>query len=102
MMGMPGPGGFRPPPYPYDRLEEARALAERHPGGCIDLSVGTPADPPPPAVVAALGSSGAERSYPFSIGSRAFREAASGWLARRLGVEVPAGAVAACVGTKEL
>ncbi len=92
--------GFQLPPYPYDRLEPLRARAAAHDGGCIDLSVGTPTDPPPPAVVEALARSGAERGYPFSIGSAAYRAAASGWMARRFGVE--AGALAACIGTKEL
>ena len=94
--------GFQPPPYPYDRLDELKAVAAAHDGGIVDLSIGTPCDPPPPAVVAALASSGAERGYPPSIGSRRFREAATGWMRRRLGVDVPVEAVAACVGTKEL
>jgi aspartate/methionine/tyrosine aminotransferase len=67
---------FVPPPYPYDRLDELKAVAARHDGGVVDLSIGTPCDPPPDAVVAALASSGSERGYPGSIG--------------------------ACVGTKEL
>ena len=96
------PTGFRPPPYPYDRLDEVKALAAAHEGGAVDLSVGTPGDPPPPAVVAALGASGTERGYPPSVGTPAFRDAAVGWMFRRLGVDVPAEAVAACVGTKEL
>jgi succinyldiaminopimelate transaminase len=94
--------GFRPPPYPYDRLNQLRAMAAEHEGGVVDLSVGTPTDPPPPEVVAALASSGAERGYPPSIGTPAFRSAAAGWLARRFGVEVAPEALAACVGTKEL
>src|SRR5205814_4591881 len=65
------------------------------------LSVGTPCDPPAPDVLAALASSGAERGYPTSIGSPAFRQAASDWLARRFTAEVPPTSVAACVGTKE-
>ncbi len=98
----PGRGvGFSPPPYPYDRLGPVQALAAAHPGGAVDLSIGAPNDPPPPAVVEAMGASGTERGYPPSIGSAALREAAAGWMARRLRVEVPAGAVAACVGTKE-
>lgn len=96
------PTGFRPPPYPYDRLEEVKALAGVHQGGAVDLSVGTPGDPPPPSVVAALGASGAERGYPPSVGTTDFRKAAVGWMARRLGVDVPVDAVAGCVGTKEL
>jgi aspartate/methionine/tyrosine aminotransferase len=93
---------FVPPPYPYDRLDELKAIAERHEGGVVDLSIGTPCDPPPAAVIAALGSSGAERGYPASIGSVAFREAAARWLERRLGVEADAGSIGACIGTKEL
>jgi succinyldiaminopimelate transaminase len=94
--------GFRPPPYPYDRLVELRALADRHDGGCVDLSVGTPSDAPPAVVVDAMARSGTERSYPLSIGSPAYREAAAGWMARRLGVTVEPAQVAACIGTKEV
>ena len=88
-----------PPAYPYDRLDGAKAKAARHPGGVVDLSIGTPCDPPPPEVVAALGGSGTERGYPASIGSPAYRGAATDWLIHRLGAEVDQ--VAACVGTKE-
>jgi succinyldiaminopimelate transaminase len=95
--------GFVPPPYPYDRLTELRAIADAHEGGVVDLSVGTPFDAPPAAVISALGSSGAERTYPPSLGTPAYRNAAAGWLARRLGVTVnPDTQVAACLGTKEL
>ncbi|HUQ62631.1 MAG TPA: succinyldiaminopimelate transaminase [Acidimicrobiales bacterium] len=94
-------GGFEPPPYPYDRLDRFRALADEHEGGVVDLSVGTPTDAPPPAAVVALGSSDAERGYPPSVGTAAFRAAATGWMQRRLGVEVAPEAVAACIGTKE-
>jgi succinyldiaminopimelate transaminase len=93
--------GFSPPPYPYDRLDELKAVADQLPGGCVDLSIGTPCDPPPPAVVAALSESGAERGYPPSIGTVGFREAAAAWLQRRLGVHVDPTAIAACIGTKE-
>ena len=94
--------GFVPPPYPYDRLDDLATAAAVMPGGVVDLSIGTPCDPPPPAVVAALASSNAERGYPASIGTLAFRKAAAGWLARRLDVNVDAESeVAACIGTKE-
>jgi succinyldiaminopimelate transaminase len=95
-------GGFVPPPYPYDRLDDAKAVASALDGGVVDLSIGTPCDPPPAAVLAALASSGSERGYPPSIGTAAYREAAAGWMARRLGVTVDPSAIAACVGTKEL
>ncbi len=76
-------------------------MADAHPGGCVDLSIGTPTDPPPDAVVHALAASDAERGYPPSIGSPAYREAAAAWVARRLGVTIDPGDLAACVGTKE-
>jgi succinyldiaminopimelate transaminase len=93
--------GFEPPPYPYDRLDGAKAVAAAHEGGIVDLSIGTPNDPPPAEIVAALASSGTERGYPASIGSKRLREAAVGWMARRFGVEVDVDGVAASVGTKE-
>jgi succinyldiaminopimelate transaminase len=95
------PGGFVPPPYPYDRLDDLRREADALPGGAVDLSIGTPFDAPPDAVVAALGGSGAERGYPASAGTAAFREAAAGWLDRRFGARVAPEHMAACVGTKE-
>ncbi len=93
--------GFSPPPYPYDRLADAARTASAHPGGAVDLSVGTPCDPPPPAVVEALGTSGTERGYPASIGSTPLRGAAAAWMRRRFGVSLDPAQVAACVGTKE-
>jgi succinyldiaminopimelate transaminase len=93
---------FVPPPYPYDRLDDVIAIAAKHPGGAIDLSIGTPTDSPPDEVVAALASAETARGYPPSLGTKGFRDAAAGWLARRLGVSVDPGTqLGACVGTKE-
>ncbi len=39
--------GFVPPPYPYDRLGEIARSPAKHDGGAVDLSIGTPCDPPP-------------------------------------------------------
>jgi succinyldiaminopimelate transaminase len=94
--------GFVPPPYPYDRLAEITAIAAAHDGGAVDLSIGTPCDPAPDAVIAALSDVAAARGYPPSIGTPAFRSAAAAWLARRLGATVdPATELAAVVGSKE-
>lgn len=96
-----GQAGFVPPPYPYDRLDRLAPLANALGGGVVDLSIGTPCDPPPPEVLHALGHSNSERGYPASIGSEALRAAIRGWLDRRLGVDAPLAQIAACVGTKE-
>ena len=93
--------GFVPPVYPYERLAEAKMKAESVEGGIVDLSIGTPCDPPPTAVVEALATSGAERGYPQSVGSAPYRAAAAAWMARRLAVEVEPGEVFACMGAKE-
>jgi succinyldiaminopimelate transaminase len=94
--------GFVPPPYPYDRLYEIAAVAAAAPGGAVDLSIGTPCDPPPDAVRAALAAGDTARGYPPSIGTLAFRQAAADWMQRRLGATAdPLSEIAAVVGTKE-
>ncbi len=95
-------GGFVPPPYPYDRLAPIVGLATEAFGQAIDLSVGTPCDPPPKSVLDALCNSTTARGYPPSIGRADFREAVADWFDGRLGVTVPPEQVAACIGTKEL
>ena len=94
--------GFKPPPYPYDRLDELKPLADHHEGGIVDCSIGTPIDPPPDQVIKALANSGMERSYPPSIGTPAFRENVAAWAFRSFGCEIdPDSQIAAAVGTKE-
>jgi succinyldiaminopimelate transaminase len=93
--------GFVPPPYPYERLDRFKPLAEEFDGGLVDFSIGTPIDAPPAAVVEALGTSDAERGYPPSIGSIALRDAVRRWVGRRFDLDVSADQIAACVGTKE-
>ena len=101
-MTAPASPGFVPPAYPYDLLKPIIAIADRLDGGCVDLSVGTPVDPPPPAVVAALANSRSEPGYPPSIGSAALREAFAAWAESELGVQLdPATQVAATIGSKE-
>ncbi len=99
---MSDPKSFVPPPYPYERLDKIITLAAAHEGGAVDLSIGTPCDPTPAAVRAALAAGDTARGYPPSIGTSALRAAAAGWIERRLGATVdPATELAACVGTKE-
>ena len=92
---------FVPPPYPYERLDGLKKLAERHEGGPIDCSIGTPVDAPPAIALEALARAVGARGYPPSIGSVDFRSAAASWIERRFGVNLALDQVAACVGTKE-
>lgn len=102
MTPVDGPAGFVPPPLVWETLGDVRAVAEAHAGGVIDLTVGTPGDPPPPFVGEVLARSETARGYPPSKGTPALREAASQWMARRLGVDVDPDHVAATIGSKEL
>ncbi|MDG2113528.1 MAG: aminotransferase class I/II-fold pyridoxal phosphate-dependent enzyme, partial [Actinomycetota bacterium] len=95
-------GGYVPPPYPYDRLDELKPEADAFAGGLVDFSIGTPMDPPAPAVVRALSESDLERGYPPSIGRPELLGAIAEWMQRRLGVTAdPATEIAAAIGTKE-
>jgi hypothetical protein len=91
------------PDFPWDSLAEDRALAERHPGGLVDLSVGTPVDPIAPVVRAALaGPAADEPGYPTTHGPASLRRAIAGSLHRRFGVTVDPAAVLPTIGSKEL
>ncbi len=67
----------------------------------MDLSVGTPVDPVPGVVQDALRAAANAPGYPATHGTRALREAAAGWLARRHEVTVEPDAVLPLIGTKE-
>lgn len=100
---MAATGGFVPPPYPYERLDALKRLADSLPGGVVDCSIGTPCDPVPEvASRAAADAITASNGYPPSAGSVVLRDAAAGWIRRRFGVAVEGAHVGACVGTKEL
>ncbi len=91
------------PDFPWDSLAEDRALAEAHPDGIVDLSVGTPVDPVPAVVRAALtGPAADEPGYPTTHGTESLRRAIAGSLLRRFGVTVDPAAVLPTIGSKEL
>ena len=92
----------RLPRFPWDALEPYRARAQAHPGGIVDLSVGTPVDPVPVVVREALAAASQAPGYPATAGTLALRNAAAGWLARRHQVRVDPDAVLPVIGTKEL
>jgi succinyldiaminopimelate transaminase len=93
--------GFVVPEYPHDRLDDAKEVAARWPGGVVDLSIGTPTDPPPPAALEALAQADKVRGYPPSIGTLELRQAVQQWEKDTFDAEIPLDAVAVCVGTKE-
>ncbi len=98
----PSTRGFSPPVYPHDRLIPLRDLADGHEGGLVDLSVGTPGDDPPRAVMRALDDAAQARGYPPSVGSAALRDGFASWCRSSLGVSVDADEhVGVCIGTKE-
>ncbi|NUU23192.1 MAG: succinyldiaminopimelate transaminase, partial [Streptomycetaceae bacterium] len=93
----------RLPEFPWDRLEPLKATAAAHPGGIVDLSVGTPVDPTPELIRDALAAAADSPGYPLTYGTPELRDAAAGWLRRRLGVTgADPAAVLPVIGTKEL
>jgi succinyldiaminopimelate transaminase len=91
----------RLPTFPWDLLVPYQEKAAAHPGGIVDLSVGTPVDPVPPVVRDALTAGADSPGYPLTRGTARLRDAAAGWLARRHGVSVDPAAVLPVIGTKE-
>ncbi|MGB4810040.1 MAG: succinyldiaminopimelate transaminase, partial [Candidatus Phosphoribacter baldrii] len=56
------------PDFPWDSLVPFRRTAAEHPDGLVDLSVGTPVDPTPTAVQAALAAAADSPGYPLTVG----------------------------------
>ncbi len=91
------------PDFPWDSLADAARRAAEHPGGAVDLSVGTPVDPVPDIVRAALVSGSAASGYPATHGTAELRACVVAALYRRHGVTgVDEAAVLPTIGSKEL
>ncbi|MEO3811986.1 succinyldiaminopimelate transaminase [Sphaerisporangium sp. B11E5] len=90
------------PDFPWDRLAPYKERALTHPGGIVDLSIGTPVDPVPAVAQEALAGAADSPGYPLTYGTARLRQAAAGWLARRHGVTVAPEAVLPTIGSKEL
>ncbi|SFQ35190.1 succinyldiaminopimelate transaminase [Amycolatopsis rubida] len=92
----------RLPDFPWDSLAEVKARAQAHPGGIVDLSVGTPVDPVPDSIRAALASVSEIPGYPATHGTPELRETAVAALRRRYGITgVEPDAVLPTIGSKE-
>jgi succinyldiaminopimelate transaminase len=99
------------PDFPWDSLaptkERASAFSDPALGaageGLVDLSVGTPVDPTPDVVRAALSGASDAHGYPLTWGTADLREAVATWFAARRGVpDVDPAGVLPTVGSKEL
>jgi succinyldiaminopimelate transaminase len=91
------------PDFPWDTIAAARAIAEAHPGGIVDLSVGTPIDPTPERATRALCRAANSPGYPFTAGTLALRKAIASYLVRRWGADgLSPGDTLPVIGTKEL
>ena len=95
--------GLSLPDFPWDSLAPHAATAREHPGGIVDLSVGSPVDPTPELVRAAIRDASDAHSYPLTAGSPALRDAIAAWYARRRGVTgLGREHVLPSIGSKEL
>jgi succinyldiaminopimelate transaminase len=91
------------PDVPWDLLVDHTAVARAHPGGLINLSIGSPVDPVPPLIRTALASVSDSPGYPKAHGTPELRAAVADAMARRFGVTgVDPVAVLPTIGSKEL
>lgn len=90
------------PEYPWDSMAPFAKRAAEHPGGIIDLSIGSPVDPTPDIVRQALAKATDAHAYPTTIGTFGLREAIVAWFARRRGVTgLSVDEVLPTIGSKE-
>ena len=91
------------PEFPWDTLAAAKERASAHPGGLVDLSIGTPVDPTPAVAREALVGAADSPGYPTVFGPESLRQAAVDWLERRFEVTgLSAAQVLPTIGSKEL
>ncbi|MDX2398549.1 succinyldiaminopimelate transaminase [Microbacterium algeriense] len=89
--------------YPWDAVVPFRERAAQHPGGLVDLSVGSPVDPTPEIIRRALADATDAHAYPQTLGTPRLREAIVEWYARRRGVtDLRVDNVLPTIGSKEL
>jgi succinyldiaminopimelate transaminase len=95
--------GLDLPDYPWEAMAPYAATAAQHPGGAVNLSIGTPVDPTPALIQDALKAAADAPGYPTVHGTPALREAIAGWFERRRGVPgLDPHNIMPTVGSKEL
>ncbi|UFS59905.1 succinyldiaminopimelate transaminase [Subtercola endophyticus] len=91
------------PDYPWEQMNPFVARAADHPGGIVDLSIGSPVDPTPALIREALAAATDAHSYPQTAGTPALRAAIVDWFARRRSVPgLSEAQVLPTIGSKEL
>ena len=94
---------FGLPVFPWDTISDITALAHSHPGGALDLTIGSPADSVAPGVQAALAQAADSHGYPAAVGTGQLREAIAEYMQQVRGtVPLTADQVLLTVGSKEL
>ncbi|TLM75858.1 succinyldiaminopimelate transaminase [Pseudarthrobacter sp. NamB4] len=95
--------GLDLPDYPWEAMAPYLAKASDHPGGAVNLSIGTPVDPTPDLIQDALKAAADAPGYPTVHGTPALREAIACWFERRRGVGgLDPRNIMPTVGSKEL
>ncbi|MFC4223358.1 succinyldiaminopimelate transaminase [Lysinibacter cavernae] len=91
------------PDYPWDAMVPHAKRAAEHPGGMVDLSIGSPVDETPASIREALAAATDAHAYPTTTGTPELRAAIVDWFARRRSVPGLTNAeVLPTVGSKEL
>jgi len=91
------------PDFPWDTIADDISLAQSHPRGACDLSVGTPVDPTPEIARQALTHAWDAHGYPAVWGTPELRAAVGTYMATRWGAPALADRnVMPVIGTKEL
>ncbi|WP_073705960.1 succinyldiaminopimelate transaminase [Glutamicibacter sp. PAEs-4] len=91
------------PDYPWNQLAPYREQASAHPGGVVDLSIGTPIDSTPQVIQQALADAANSHGYPTTHGTIEVRQAIVDWFARRRNVTgLSTDDVMPTVGSKEM
>ncbi|MFP3578177.1 succinyldiaminopimelate transaminase [Arthrobacter sp. fls2-241-R2A-200] len=95
--------GLNLPDYPWEAMAPYVATAAKHPGGVVNLSIGTPVDPTPGLIRDALDAASDAHGYPTVHGTEGLRQAVVEWFASRRGVPgLDPKDVMPTVGSKEL
>lgn len=91
------------PDFPWDSLGSYRERAAAHPGGLVDLSVGSPIDPTPAVATEALTDAAQAPSYPLTAGTPELRAVMASWWERRRNTgPLSALEVMPSIGSKEM